>query len=72
MVGNSVRDEVAAIGGCLSIVICEGKDRVEEPWVDLVVERVSFEEIVGAANKNWHFRGIFHTLCEDEDYTEGE
>lgn len=64
MVGNSVRDEVAAIRCCLSVIVSEGKNGVEETRIDFVVKGISFEEIVGAANKDRHFWGIFQCLCE--------
>lgn len=64
VVGNSVRDEVAAIRCCLSVIVSEGKNGVEETRIDFVVKGISFEEIVGAANKDRHFWGIFQCLCE--------
>jgi hypothetical protein len=66
VVGDSVRDEVAAIRCCLSAIVSEGKNRIEETRIDFVVKRISFEEIIGTANKDRHFWGIFQSLCEGQ------
>ena len=68
--GDSVGDEVAAVRSCLSVIISQGKDRIEEAGVDFAVKGISFEEIVGAANKDGHSWGIFESLREEESKTD--
>lgn len=64
--GYSIRDEVAAVRCRLSVIISEAKDGIEETRVNLVVEGIPLEEIVGAANKDRHFWGILQSLCEEK------
>jgi hypothetical protein len=70
VVGDSIRDEVAAIRRCLSVIISEGKDGIEETRIDFIVKGISFEEIIGAANKDRYFWGIFQSLCESKSNTD--